>query len=80
VAFEADRYDEATHSGWSVTVVGPAVTAGPELAERLARLPMRNWAPAGMEQYVLISIKVVHGRRITRTDVDATPVVPRRGA
>jgi nitroimidazol reductase NimA-like FMN-containing flavoprotein (pyridoxamine 5'-phosphate oxidase superfamily) len=79
VAFEADHYDEATHSGWSVTVVGPAVTAGPELAERLARLPLRNWAPAGMEQYVLISIKVVHGRQITRTDVDGTGGRPSTG-
>lgn len=66
VAFEADSYEPASHTGWSVTVVGPATTASnPQLVERLATLPLRPWAPQGQENFVLISIMVVHGRRLT---------------
>lgn len=46
VAFEADDYDHQAHTGWSVTVIGPAIPAKtPQLVERLARLPLRRWGP-----------------------------------
>lgn len=66
VAFEADDYDDATHTGWSVTVVGPASPANTaQLIERLSRLPLRRWGPAEREQFVRIEISVIHGRRIS---------------
>jgi len=68
VAFEVDEYDVRTHTGWSVTVVGPAavVTDGTRLDE-LAKLPLRPWAPGELEHFVTISIEIVHGRRIADT-------------
>src|SRR3954469_14078851 len=46
VAFEADQFDPATRTGWSVTVVGAAraVTDPAEYA-RLLLLPLTPWAP-----------------------------------
>jgi hypothetical protein len=53
VAFEADSYDEAARTGWSVTVVGPSrvVTAG------------RSEDPG--DCFVAVKVTVVHGWRTT---------------
>lgn len=81
VAFEVDSYDPLTHTGWSVTVVGPASTpSSPQLIERLARLPLRSWAPSALEHFVIISVMVVHGRRITRSGVSVDAPVPQGDA
>jgi nitroimidazol reductase NimA-like FMN-containing flavoprotein (pyridoxamine 5'-phosphate oxidase superfamily) len=65
VAFEVDRIDEETHSGWTVTLLGRSrlVTSKPEL-ERLATLGVSPWAPAGRDYYVKIFTQSVTGRRI----------------
>jgi len=47
VAFEADEYDERTHSGWSVLVNGraQAVYEDAEI-QRLSRLGLHSWVTA----------------------------------
>lgn len=69
VAFEADSFHEATETGWSVTVVGPAHRVeDPDEIERLKRLPLRPWVPVAPEHYVRIDIAHVTGRRIPSSD------------
>jgi uncharacterized protein len=65
VAFEVDEFDVETGTGWSVTATGHArlVRDGMELAELLA-LGLRPWTPGGSQQFVLISIEILNGRRI----------------
>jgi uncharacterized protein len=66
VAFETDHIDEATHSGWTVTLTGRAhlVTNAAEL-ERLAALDVHPWAPGARDYYICINTKIVTGRRIS---------------
>ena len=65
MAFEADRYDEPSRTGWSVTVVGHAwvVEELDEIAA-LERQPPRPWAPGHRDHYVRIAIERVTGRRL----------------
>lgn len=73
VAFEADDFEPGTRSGWSVTVIGEArVVRAPTEIERLSRLPLRSWAPAGLGYFVRIRAEYVTGRRIHPTYVEAT--------
>ena len=73
MAFEADAYDAAGGSGWSVTVTGRAieVTDGVEL-DRLRELPLAPYARGSRDHYVLIPVELVDGRR-----VGAAPGPPR---
>ena len=66
VAFEVDRIDDATHTGWSVVIRGEAVevTEPAELA-RLGELPLYPWAPGAKSRYVRILPAVLTGRRIS---------------
>src|SRR6266568_6298955 len=48
VAFEVDRIDESSHTGWSVLVHGRAddiTDAIDPTSERLRRRPLTTWAP-----------------------------------
>ncbi len=65
VAFEIDDYDALAESGWSVTVVGRAeqVIDAAESA-RLARLPLRVWAPGSRARFIRIRPEYIAGRRI----------------
>ncbi|GLW64894.1 pyridoxamine 5'-phosphate oxidase [Actinomadura rubrobrunea] len=67
VAFEADQFDAATRTGWSVTLIGPAraVTAPAERA-RLARLPLSPWSPGSRDHFIRVVPRQVTGRRVTR--------------
>ena len=66
VAFEADDFDGASRTGWSVTVVGQATTVrDPGEAARLSRLPLWPWAPSRCDQFVRIPSQHVTGRRIS---------------
>ncbi|GAA4093397.1 pyridoxamine 5'-phosphate oxidase family protein [Actinomadura miaoliensis] len=67
VAFEADDFDEADRTGWSVTLVGPAraVTSPAERA-RLARLPLTPWSPGTRDHFIRVTARHVTGRRILR--------------
>lgn len=77
MAFEADRYDEASRTGWSVTVVGHAwvVEELDEIAS-LERRPLRPWAPGRRDHYVRIAIERVTGRRLA---VEAAPAPAKDG-
>jgi nitroimidazol reductase NimA-like FMN-containing flavoprotein (pyridoxamine 5'-phosphate oxidase superfamily) len=63
VAFEIDAFDEATRSGWSVVVRGPA-----ELLDRGALPPPGGrpdpWAGGTRNIYVRIAVDRVSGRRL----------------
>ncbi len=65
VAFETDRVDEATRSGWSVTVVGRVeeVTDAREVAE-LRTLGLAPWAAGARDHFIRIRPEIVTGRRI----------------
>lgn len=65
VAFEADQLDPGTHSGWSVTIVGPAdeITDAAEITA-LTALGLDPWASGQERHFVRISPEIVTGRRI----------------
>jgi uncharacterized protein len=65
VVFEADHYDPATRSGWSVTVNGLAelVDSGDETA-RLDGLGLQPWGTAADRVWVRVRPVSVSGRRI----------------
>ncbi len=65
VAFEADEYDPAAGSGWSVTLVGECSDIEePGQLERLSTLVPRHWVPNGDHHLVRISVADVTGHRI----------------
>ncbi|MFA1541998.1 pyridoxamine 5'-phosphate oxidase family protein [Actinomadura monticuli] len=65
VAFEVDAFDAAARTGWSVTVVGQArAVTDPAEAARLARLPLRPWAPGPRDNFIRVPLWRVTGRRI----------------
>lgn len=65
VAFETDSVDEATHSGWSVTIVGlsEAVTDS-EAIRLLEQAGPDPWAPGNRTHFIRISPTIVTGRRL----------------
>jgi nitroimidazol reductase NimA-like FMN-containing flavoprotein (pyridoxamine 5'-phosphate oxidase superfamily) len=80
VAFEIDDYDAGTESGWSVTVVGRAESVN-DTAEtaRLARLPLRTWAPGNRDRFIRVHPEYISGRRILAADVDGLDAAERAG-
>jgi nitroimidazol reductase NimA-like FMN-containing flavoprotein (pyridoxamine 5'-phosphate oxidase superfamily) len=84
VAFEVDRADAATRTGWSVLIRGEAieVTDPYELA-RLRELPLQTLAPGAKGHYVRILPATLSGRRIAAPDRESGgrgPQPPRGGA
>ncbi|MEU7244185.1 pyridoxamine 5'-phosphate oxidase family protein [Streptomyces sparsogenes] len=68
VAFEADDFDAATRSGWSVVVTGRAtVVTDPAEHERLSWTGPRSWVVTGDGVFVRIEAEMVTGRDITGT-------------
>lgn len=68
VAFEADEFDAARHTGWSVLVVGNAVEVRDPATLRLINaLPLRPWVTGQRDHVIRISIDRVTGRRILPT-------------
>ncbi|MGW7529287.1 pyridoxamine 5'-phosphate oxidase family protein [Streptomyces sp. NPDC054783] len=66
VAFEADDFDAATRSGWSVVVTGRAtVVTDPAEQERLSRTGPSSWEVTGEGVFVRIESEMVTGREIT---------------
>jgi len=64
VAFEADEFDNARRTGWSVTAVGPAsVVTDPARLAELAELPLSPWEGDNRPHFVAISTSIVNGRR-----------------
>jgi nitroimidazol reductase NimA-like FMN-containing flavoprotein (pyridoxamine 5'-phosphate oxidase superfamily) len=65
VAFEVDEFDHQARTGWSVTLVGRAQSVrDPDEVARLARLPLRTWAPGERDRFIRIRPEHVSGRRI----------------
>ncbi|MFO7252209.1 MAG: pyridoxamine 5'-phosphate oxidase family protein [Actinomycetes bacterium] len=65
VAFEADAFDPAGRTGWSVTVIGHArAVTEPAEIERLSRLPLECWVPGGRDRFIVLPIEHITGRRI----------------
>lgn len=71
VAFQADSYDSAGRSGWSVLIVGEArqITEEPEL-ERVRDLPLHPWAPGPFPHYICVPMTRLSGRRISPHALD----------
>jgi uncharacterized protein len=66
VAFEIDGYDDLTHSGWSVLVVGMTEElTGAELDE-VRPLPLEPWAGGERDHYVRLTTEFLSGRRLQR--------------
>ncbi|RFU42415.1 pyridoxamine 5'-phosphate oxidase family protein [Actinomadura logoneensis] len=65
VAFEADEFDAATRSGWSVVVTGQAtVVTDPAEHERLTLAGPRSWMPLREAVFVRIESQMVTGREL----------------
>jgi nitroimidazol reductase NimA-like FMN-containing flavoprotein (pyridoxamine 5'-phosphate oxidase superfamily) len=66
VSFEADRFDEALHEGWSVLVQGRAhmVTQEHEVRRLQDRTRLQPWAPGARDVYVRITPTRISGRCI----------------
>lgn len=68
VAYEADEFDAATRSGWSVVVTGRAcVVTDPAEHERLSQSGPTSWMPLKDPVYVRIASDMVTGRRLSGT-------------
>lgn len=73
VAFEVDDVDPIYHEGWSVLLQGRAsVVTDPDDLERIARLPLRPWAPGSRDRYIRIPAELVSGRRIALATNEAS--------
>jgi hypothetical protein len=69
VAFEADDYDAATCSGWSVTAVGHArEVTDPGDAGMLRTTGPHPWAPGDHPYFVRITPGQLTGRRLSAAD------------
>ena len=68
VAFEADEFDAATRSGWSVVVTGRAtVVTDPAEHERLSQADPISWMPQRESVFVRIESEMVTGRELRGT-------------
>ncbi len=66
VAFEADEFDAAARSGWSVVVTGrAALVTDPAERARLARCGPKSWMPLPDGVFVRIAPDLVTGRRLS---------------
>jgi len=68
VSFEADRFDETLHDGWSVLVQGHAhkVTAEHEICQIDERTHLEPWAAGARDVYVRIAPARISGRRLSQ--------------
>jgi hypothetical protein len=66
VAFEAGRFSDDLHSGWTVRVIGraTAITDPEELAD-LTVLPLPSWDPTANAHYLRVTIDLIAGRRLS---------------
>ena len=65
IAFEVDRIDETTETGWSVLVVGVASEAtDSDLAASARHLGLRPWVAGDRSHLVRLRTEFLSGRRI----------------
>ncbi|MEU6682343.1 pyridoxamine 5'-phosphate oxidase family protein [Streptomyces sp. NPDC046832] len=68
IAFEADEFDAATRSGWSVVVTGRATeVTDPAEHERLLQSGPSSWMPLQDAVFVRIESEMVTGRELRGT-------------
>ncbi|MFI6443857.1 pyridoxamine 5'-phosphate oxidase family protein [Kitasatospora sp. NPDC050543] len=73
-AFQADRLDPASRTGWSVLVRGRAeVVTDPVLHERLLRQGPRCWVGEAEPMFVAITPELVTGRLLAAPGREARP-------
>lgn len=66
VAFEADRIDPDTHTGWSVVVLGTAaVVSDIDSLVRISDPHHRPWAPGRRDRYLRVTAGEITGRRLS---------------
>ncbi|WP_337061476.1 pyridoxamine 5'-phosphate oxidase family protein [Kineococcus sp. G2] len=68
VAFQVDDIDDATRTGWSVTVVGRADVVG-DVLRRRALTALAPWAGGERDLVVRIGLEQVTGRRLAQVPV-----------
>jgi hypothetical protein len=69
IAFEADSVNPMDHSGWSVLVQGMSrVLTDPDEIDAARRLPLRPWANEDADQFIVIDVNRVSGRRLNQWD------------
>ncbi|MEU9670542.1 pyridoxamine 5'-phosphate oxidase family protein [Streptomyces bobili] len=68
VAFEADEFDAATQSGWSVVVTGRAtVVTDPAEHRRLSESGPISWMPVDNAVFIRIDSGLITGRELRGT-------------
>jgi nitroimidazol reductase NimA-like FMN-containing flavoprotein (pyridoxamine 5'-phosphate oxidase superfamily) len=72
LAFEADRLDPVTRTGWSVVVTGMAEYVVDPAEEARIRTVLDPWAPGGHNLVLRLPLTVMTGRRI---EADQSPAV-----
>ena len=68
VAFEVDKIDDVTHSGWSVLAQGVAQDVGTAIdtrSERLRKLALVTWAPDRRDRWFRLDADTLTGRRLS---------------
>jgi hypothetical protein len=63
-AFQCDRINPGTQTGWTVTLVGPARTLKPAEIEALPEQP-EPWAPGDHSRVIRLSTHQVFGRMLS---------------
>jgi nitroimidazol reductase NimA-like FMN-containing flavoprotein (pyridoxamine 5'-phosphate oxidase superfamily) len=67
IAFEADAVNPMDHSGWSVLIQGMSrVLTDPQEIEAAKRLPLRPGANEGADQFIVLEVNRVSGRRLNQ--------------
>ena len=68
IAFEVDKIDDATHSGWSVLAQGVAQDVGTAIdtrSEQLRQLALVTWAPDRRDRWFRLDADTLTGRRLS---------------
>jgi hypothetical protein len=74
VAFEADEYDPATRTGWSVTAVGQArEITDPAWIERLRITGPHPWVPGDQPSFMRITPEMLNGRCLSSAGTGPRP-------
>lgn len=73
IAFEADRIDDESHSGWSVMAQGVAQDVSAAIdtrSEQLRALALVTWAPGRRDRWFRLDADTLTGRRLSVRPVD----------
>ena len=68
IAFEVDKIDDETHTGWSVLAQGVAQDVGTAIdtrSEQLRKLALVTWAPDRRDRWFRLDADTLTGRRLS---------------